>query len=261
MNSRSASARIRSGVSVSERIVWRILAANSAAPSRPSPSLAGRTTSRRWVSNAARAARAVAAAADRRGHDRRDAVVRRRRGVTGCERLRDELLDPAVVPERGLGLEAADGAPGSADERLTGSVEHRRHRLQPAGGGRQPVRERRELARVQGEQPVAQQIDPDQRVPGVLVDIDLLEARRLELADQQVAVDRFVSGQPVASPRTRPASGRRRPAARHDPPAERSGQRPSWACSPIVVAKVGCSRKYSSRKASTRVEKSDIGQV
>ena len=65
--SRSAAAMIRSGVSVSDRMVWRIFSAKSAAPRRPSPSLAGRTTSRRWVSKAATAARAVTAAASRRG--------------------------------------------------------------------------------------------------------------------------------------------------------------------------------------------------
>ena len=65
--SRSASARIRSGVRSSDRIVWRILAANNVRPIRPSPSLAGSTTSRRCASKAASASRAVSAAAESRG--------------------------------------------------------------------------------------------------------------------------------------------------------------------------------------------------
>ena len=57
----SAAARIRSGVSASERIVWRIFRANSSRPRRPSPSLAGRTTS----------ARCATEPSERRAGDRR----------------------------------------------------------------------------------------------------------------------------------------------------------------------------------------------
>jgi hypothetical protein len=61
----SCSARdlIRAGLSSVERRVWTIFAANSAGPIRPSPSEAGRTTSRRWASNASSARRAMSAAA------------------------------------------------------------------------------------------------------------------------------------------------------------------------------------------------------
>ena len=174
-NSRSAPARIRSGVSVSERIVWRIFAANRSAPRRPSPSLAGRTTSRRWASKAARAGPGALG---------RGAQPRQRRAATaassapplrGRQRLVDQLLDAGSWLERRLGLEPADRPPGDADERSRARVEHRRR--SPRAGPRS-TRGGRPAARTRGrerEQAVAEQVDPVERVPGVLAQLGLGE--------------------------------------------------------------------------------------
>ena len=70
------------GRQASDRIVWRIFRAKRSRPSRASPSLAGRTTSRRCVSNAASAARATSAAARSRGRHRgHRRIVRGRLGL------------------------------------------------------------------------------------------------------------------------------------------------------------------------------------
>ena len=75
--------------------------------------------------------------------------------------------------------------------------------------GREPDVERRELAGEQREQAVAEQVDPVERVPGVLAQLGLGEPRRLELADQQVAIDRLVAGAGRSCARERRrASGR-----------------------------------------------------
>ena len=122
--SRSASARIRSGVSVSERIVWRILAANSSRPRRPSPSLAGRTTSRRWASNAASAAsrprRRRPSAGDQRpataGSSRRARAAARASSI--CSPIPGSWRRAASVWNR------PTGRSGRSDQALPGRVEH-----------------------------------------------------------------------------------------------------------------------------------------
>ena len=109
--------------------------------------------------------------------------------------------------------------------------------------------------------PSPSEVDPDERVPGVLAEVDLVEALRLELADQQVAVDRLVGAEAVH----RRELGQ--PAVPEGQPLGTTGRR---EVGPAVVVGVladrrsrrsDAARKYSSRKASTRVEKSDIGQV
>ncbi len=93
-----------------------------------------------------------------------------------------------------------------------------------------PVRERGELAREQPEDPVAQEVDPGERVPAILLEIHLLETVGVELHEQQVAIDGFVERQGRridGGERRRPALGERQPCRRR-PPAETSGHRSSW---------------------------------
>ena len=63
---------------------------------------------------------------------------------------------------------APTGRPACPTSVVAGGVEHRRQRLQPPGGRRQPVGERRELAGREREQALADEVDPVERVPGVL---------------------------------------------------------------------------------------------
>ena len=64
----------------------------------------------------------------------------------------------------------ADGTAGVPDERLAGSVDHRRQRLQALGGRHKPIGERREFTRLEAEQALADEIDPVERVPRVLAE-------------------------------------------------------------------------------------------
>ena len=202
---------IRSGVSVSDRMVWRIFSAKSAAPRRPSPSLAGRTTSRRWVSKAATAARAVTAAASRRGRRAATAGSADAR-LGGRHRIRDQHLHAGQLTQRGLGLEPPDRPVRAADQRRPGGLEHGRQPLQPAGRRGQAVGQRRELAGEQREQPFPREVDPVERVPGVLAQDRLREPGGLQLADEQVPID-GVLGRQVGhgGERRQPALGHRLP--------------------------------------------------
>ena len=174
--------------------MWRIFCANSSGPRRPSPSLAGRTTSRRCVSKL-----------DHRRTGRRDGGGQARRDggdgrivgriIGGSKRVVDQLLDPGELLERGLRLEAADRPAGMPDEARLRGRHDRRQALEPSGDRRQAGTERGELAGLQREQAVAEQVDPVERVPGLLAQLGLREQRGLELADQQVAIDRLVAGE------------------------------------------------------------------
>ena len=93
---------------------------------------------------------------------------------------------PGSWRDRRLGLEPrrpADRRRRRAPPRAPSS--DRRHALEPAGDRGQAVRQRRELAGDQREQAVAEQVDPVERVPGVLAELGLGEPRRLQLAEQR----------------------------------------------------------------------------
>ena len=126
------------------------------------------------------------------GRDGGDGGIGRRSSFGRCESVADELIHPGQLVERRLGLEAPDRAPGVTDERLASGVEDGRDPLEPAGGRDQAVGQRREFASLEREQAVAHEIDPFERVPRILAQLGLGEARRFELADEQVAVDRLV---------------------------------------------------------------------
>ena len=205
---------------------------------------------------ARRAAAAASAAAARARRPR----GRSRASSAGGQRLGDELLDAGQLAERRLGLEPADRAAGIADERsprppsrTAGSASSR-----PADR-RQAIGEWRELAGEQREQAVADEVDPIERVPGVLAQ---LRRRRTGRPRARRSAGRGRSprrrrGRSSRRTSAEPALGEGR-AARPGRPRVRSGQRASWACSPTAVAYVGWRRKNSSRKASTRAAKSDM---
>ena len=178
-NSRSAAARIRSGVSVSERIVWRILRAKSSAPRRPSPSLAGRTTSRRCALEGGERGLGGVAAASRRGRSAATpgpspAADRRSQASSISSSTPGQLL------ERGLGLEPPDRATGAGpDERRP------RPRRGPRGmvSSRPATLARRSASGANsrassGNRPSPEQVDPVERVPGVLAQLRLARTAR-----------------------------------------------------------------------------------
>ena len=95
-----------------------------------------------------------------------------------------------------------------ADQARLRSLDHLRQSFEPSGDRRQPNVERGEFAGEQREEAVAEQIDPVERVPGLLAQLGLGEAGRLQFADQQIPVDRVVAGELGDRPETRPASVR-----------------------------------------------------
>ena len=137
--------------------------------------------------------RAVAAAWVSRGVSASTAGSVCTRGLGGGDGVVDQLADPGQLLQRRLGLEPSD-RPAARVRRASprpprtrsGSVSIR------AGGRRQAIGQRSELASEQREEAVAGQVDPPQRVPGLLAEVGVAELRRLELADEQVAIDGLV---------------------------------------------------------------------
>ena len=130
-------------------------------------------------------------AGQQRGHGRVG------RGVVAAlaERVVDELGDAGDLADRGLGVEPRRGPVGQPDERDPGRVDHGGQALEPAGDRGQPDRQRGELACEQREEPTAHQVDPFERVPGVLPQLGLAEPDPVELEQHEVAVDPLVAGQ------------------------------------------------------------------
>ena len=201
---------IRSGVRSSDRIVWRIFFAKRSGPRRPSPSLAGRTTSRRWVSNPAIAARAVSAAACRRGVTAATAgssawrlglgervVDQRRRSPGSC-------LSAVSVWNRPTGRPSTPTRVSRAPSRTSGRPSSRLATdasRSPSGANSRASRSNR---------PLADEIHPLERVPRVLAQLALGELRGGDLAEDQVAVDRLVGAEAAqAFERRLPAVHRR----------------------------------------------------
>ena len=237
---------IRSGVSVSERIVWRILVANRSRPSRPSPSLAGRTTSRRWVS---KPATARARGLGRGGQARLD---RGHRWVGRCARPRAAASASSIsAPIPGSCFSAVSvwnrptGRPASPTSVARAASSTAGQALEATRGRRQPVRERRELAGIQREQPVADQVDPVQRVPRVLAQLGVGEPAGLELADQQVAIDDLVRRTGRSSPPSSASQRSVKAGCSARPASVRSGQRSSWC----VLADRGGERRVERGRA------------
>ena len=92
-------------------------------------------------------------------------------------------------------MEPGDGTSGVADERYACRVQHGRQPFEPSGGRGQAVGQRGELAGVEREQPVADEVDPVERVPRVIAQIGLGEAGGGQFAEEQVPVDRVVGRQ------------------------------------------------------------------
>ena len=114
---------------------------------------------------------------------------------SGRQRLVDQRADPWQLVEGRLRLEPSDRPSGVPDKRLAGGLEERGQPFQPARGGCQSVRQRGKLAGIQREQPATDQVDPLEWVPGFLAQLGLRESGGLQLADEEVAIDRLVSRQ------------------------------------------------------------------
>ena len=116
-------------------------------------------------------------------------------GVSGRHGLADQRIDARQLLERHLRLEPPHRTAGIADEPRPPSVEHGRETLQAARSRREPIRQGSELAGTEREQPIPDEVDPVERVPGVFSQLADGEPLGLELADQQVAIDDLVRGQ------------------------------------------------------------------
>ena len=231
--SRSAAARIRSGVSASERIVWRIFRAKR---SRAEPALAVARGQDRRRAGASRTRRSRAA---------RRPPPARSRGVTAAtagssaalvglaERVVDELGDAGELVDGRLRVEPRDGSPVRADERGSRAVEERRDALEASGERRQPVGERREVAGDQREQAAAEEVDPARAGPRRPREA---RSRRTGAAssspEHEVPVDGLVGASGRSAPRARAPSGPRTRGAPRGRPSVASGH---VAVEPVVA--------------------------
>ena len=199
------------GVSVSERIVWRIFAANSVGAEPALAVARGQDdVAQVGLERGRAAARAVAAAAVRRGRTAATA------GSSSAPRPRPAASASAMSSS----IPASCLSAVSVWNRPTGRSAHRRRaspRAASSTAGSPSSRPAVDASRSASgansrasrvNRPSPSEVDPVERVPGVLAQLGLREPRRLELADQQVAVDGVVGASGRPSPRTRPASGR-----------------------------------------------------
>ena len=220
--SRSAAARIRSGVSAvgPHRVAHlpREEVARRAGPRRRSR--AGRRRAGAPRTRRAPAARRPAAACSR-GVDRGD-----RRVVGGAvglgERVVDELGHAGELVDRRLRVEPRDRATVDADERGPRAVEHRRDPLEPTGDRRQPVGERREVAGDEREQARRRGGRPSSSGSQASSRSSVSAKREASSSPRsEVAVDRLVRRQVARAPRARAASGPRTRGARAGRPRSR----------------------------------------
>ncbi len=177
----------------------------------------------------------------------RDGRVSGRRPIGLGQGVVDELGDPGKLFERLLGLEPADRpAIARTFEGDHGAVEDRPDPLEPPRDRRQPLGKRREIPGDEREDPVAQQVHPLQRVPGLVPKLGLGEPLGFELHDQQVAVDR-VAGREIGGPE--PFERREPPVDEVEPrhPTGLGHVRPS-----IVVAVV------ADRRGGRRMERDEL---
>ncbi len=124
-----------------------------------------------------------------------DVRVVRRRGLGGRDGLAPEVRDAADAPPGDLGVEPRDRPVRDAPDDAARLVDHRRDALEPGRDRREPDRQRRELAGEQGVEAAAEQVHPQERIPRLLAELGLGEPERVELAEEEVAIDRVVARQ------------------------------------------------------------------
>ena len=111
------------------------------------------------------------------------------------ESVPDQLIDPGQLAQGRFGVQPRHRPPGVADEIGTRRLQHRGHPFEPAGHGCESVGERGEFARKQREDAAAEDVDPRQRIPGVLAQPRLGESSGVELHQDQVAIHPLVGRQ------------------------------------------------------------------
>ena len=94
-------------------------------------------------------------------------------------------------------MQATDRPALDPNEALARRGEDRRDPFDPLGDGREADPEGGELAGQEHVEPVAQQVDPLERIPGLGTQVHGVEAERGELAEHDVAVDRLIRGQRI----------------------------------------------------------------
>ncbi len=173
------------------RRVCLSLAANSASPSSGPPAAFGTTCVARCSPMASSSAAARSAAARRRG--RSAATSGSDGGGLGLgHRVAREPGDPADPLRGDVRVEPRDRTVRVRPDERSRLVEHPREALQPGGRRREADRQRREVAGQQRMERAAQDVHPHHRVPGLLAEPVIGEARGLELAQDEVAVDAVV---------------------------------------------------------------------
>ena len=78
---------------------------------------------------------------------------------------------------------------------LDRSIDHRLEPVEPSRDRGEPLRQRCEFPGDKTEQAAAQKVDPFERAPGLLAQIQVREAHRIELLDEQIAIDGVVGWQ------------------------------------------------------------------
>ena len=135
------------------------------------------------------------------------------------ERLFGELDDARQLLERLLGVEACHRTLPDRPDLLDRGIDHRLEAVEPSRDRGEPLRQRREFPGDESEQPAAEEVDPLERVPGFLAQIQVREAHRVQLLDEQIAVDGVVVGQ------VREPAELRQPAVCEGDPLAPSGRR------------------------------------
>ena len=223
----------------------------------PRPRSPGRTTSRRCASNAASAARAVSAAA----REARQHGGDRGSSGGGLGRARARRRSAPSIPGSCASAVSVwnreTGRPGVTDDRSPGGVDDVGQALEPSGDRGEPLGERRELPGEQREQAVAEEVDPLERVPGLLAELGLGE--RGAASSSPISRSRSIAssaGELGHRRGTRPSQRSMKARRSARPASVRSGQRRRGRGRRCPSRQVGWRRKNSARNASMRAAKS-----
>ena len=183
--SRSACSRTRAGVIAGSRSVCRSFALNSGSPSATSSDDAATTAVARCSPSASSSATARSAAARRRG---RSSATASSSGAAASAWATASRASPATPPMRFAATSACEPLHRPIRVRADdgpGLVQQGGHALEPPARGIQPDGEWREVAAEERVEPAADQVDPENRAPGLLAELGLAEPQRGELAQNR----------------------------------------------------------------------------
>ena len=226
--------------------MWRIFSANSLAPSRPSPSLSRQHLLAEVALEALHLSPRTLGGGPQPWQHGGDGRIVGFRLLGHRQRLVGELDHTRQLFERLLGVEACHRPVPDRPDLLDCSIDHGLEPVEPSRDRGEPLRQRCEFPGDESEQAAAQEVDPFERAPGFLAQIKVREAHRIELLDEQIAIDGVVGWQ-VREPAElgQPAVGEGDPLA----PSGRRHVRP-----PRVV------RVLADERRCGRLERQELGQ-